>query len=300
MAKRFHKDYPAHLFATELPFHRLSGLVRHGAYCLAVASTGDVPLWLFRLGAGRVVGVDVSLNSLALAEIKRAAAQELGFEEFLTFFLAGSPWARSLFQSARIDPDFDRKRWLEIAQRLYTVLSKRGTRYLKGLDPCRGNPFLESLRPTDLAVLGGIPFLREPKQFYALKESAREYPLVPGSIEAYLARTRSLFDLIYLSNLPEYMLSLSLLADDEAGLPERMARLHTLAARRLTSRGVVASYHFHSPEKRPRCCQLAHEVLSGLGLKVRILEVQYTRDAPLKASFTHLLLVASTGFQEAP
>jgi hypothetical protein len=283
-----------YLFATECPFAALTSGLVSGRRVLSIAGSGDVPLHCAARGARAVLAVDVSEAACALCGLKSAALRTLAYTDFLWFFLAGMDRAAPFLEKRGLDPRFRPDLWLELCRALpgwnpETVGEPRDGSLHRGT-----NPFSRWLRPTDLWCLEQISYLADPAVYAGARDGAGLVTVVRDEVAAYLERESELWDVVYLSNVPEYVRSEALARDGT--WTSDLERLFRCAAGRLAPGGRIVWYVFHDPAAPDECYERCVGILEDLGLKARCTAIRYRPDVPLGSRFTNGLVVAGRDF----
>jgi hypothetical protein len=239
-----------YLTATEFPWKVLGTRAVAGRSVWCVAGSGDVPLWFSCLGARELFAFDISRPACCFNELKRAALGALSYESFLTFFFGGLDRARSFLESRSLPCDLPWTTRLQHYARLRETLSRTARScwdpMLTGPQaPPQGSPFQRFVRGTDLFFLKEIPYLESPETFDVWKEACRAYPILNVSWERALEAMREPCDILYLSNVLEYVRHSRLERDDAAGYARYLERSLSRVAATLSAGGEVLVYVFH-------------------------------------------------------
>jgi len=210
----FGADSAPYLMATEYPWLAPWEESPKKQKVLCVGGSGDVPFFFSRMGAARVTAVDVSRPACFLMQLKAACLRELAWEEFLAFFLADIPRAETFLRSRGVSPH------LPVAERehLYRRVQGHGhessrrfwkerfENVLSGNSPLAGkSPFEKFLHATDLFGLHLIPYLNDPAVYAQWARGAENVRVLNLSLDAALDRCAEEWNLIYASNVFEYL-----------------------------------------------------------------------------------------------
>ena len=205
----FDADAAPYLLPTEHPWEALSRISLNGRRVLTIAGSGDIPVFLAAQDPVFLQAVDVSRAACFLTELKRAAYRHLQRRAFLRFFFAGTACSAYLLENA--DGGLTGKpseRWS-----LYNTVRPDLTPGARHFFDARitpnadeTNPFAQFLRPTDVFHGSLLPPAISEKAYRIWAHGARRpFPIHCGSLEDYLAGTPSCYDLIYTSNVFEYL-----------------------------------------------------------------------------------------------
>jgi len=205
----FDADTAPYLLPTEHPWEALSRMPLNGRRVLTIAGSGDIPVFLASQEPASLEAVDVSRGACFFAELKRAAYRHLPRREFLRFFFAGTACSPFLLKNAENGiASKPPARWS-----LYRTVRPDLTPAARHFFDARitpnadeTNPFVQFLRPTDVFHASLFPpAIREEAYTIWARGARRHFSIHCCSLEDYLAETHSCFDLIYTSNVFEYL-----------------------------------------------------------------------------------------------
>lgn len=242
--RTFHPDAAPYLWATEYPWVAPNAFQIAGRSVLCIAGSGDVPLFFLSRGAARLAAVDVAHAACHVNELKRAALKTCRWEEFLRFFLGGERRAVGFLRDLGVPSGVDRKLEALVWDRLKPLVSASARGYWEARFHPEASPFSSLLRPTDLLCPDRMPLLADREEFERWKRSARPYPLFPCSLEAFLGGGIGEFDLVYGSNVLEYVRADFAASGDEGGYEAFLVSLARLLARTVTPGGTAGFYAF--------------------------------------------------------
>lgn len=264
-----------------------------GKLILTVAGSGDIPLHFAVNGARSVLALDISGAACALCSLKFAAVKKFDYRDFLWFFLAGIERAQLFLRERYVDTKFEASQWHRLYQRLlnYNPTLEGGEwthRIAKGL-----HPFTGGLRPTELWFLHQISYLTKDTLFQAVKRCVDKITLVHAELKDYLQQERKVWDLIYLSNIPDYIRSGSLLADESWKWRSDLKSLFQSAVKNISSQGTICWYVFHDPDKVDECLEFCEEFLRTLRFQVTRKTIIYSCNSLPNSRFTNGVILAS-------
>lgn len=208
VAQSFGAASQPYLMATEFPWFAAWDEVFGGKEVLAVGGSGDVPFYFAQEGAARVLAVDVSLHACFLIRLKRACLQELGWRDFLSFFLSDIPAASDFLKGRGVPSHLDGASRGILLERLKHRLRKPCCKYWeRQLQDAAEHlsPFAHFLRATDLCGLHLIPCMSDPGAYGRWREAASKVQVLNLSLDVALKRLEGPWDLIYASNIFEYL-----------------------------------------------------------------------------------------------
>jgi hypothetical protein len=281
--------------AMEHPWSRFPGRCLEGGAVMCIAGSGDIPLFMLQAGADPVVAVDVSRSACCLNELKRAALRLLPYEDFLPFILGGVP-RTSAFLSARglagrLSASERRACYGLLrndlsgsAQVFWDVLFSRDA-------PHASSPFRSFLHTLDLFSLEEIPCLANPALCETWRAAVKDYPILNLPLDLALLRLDMAFDVIYVSNVPEYMKMYFLLEDNPDGYHSWLENLMGAVLKRLKPGGMFCSYFFQSGEGPALASDLEDFApLRKHGMRPALHEIEYVSEA-LHSRFRNVLAV---------
>lgn len=194
---------------TEHPWDALRSVPLSGRKVLAVAGSGDIPVFLSAHDPVSLTAVDVSVTACHLTELKRAAYRRFSRSEFYRFFFHGLPWLGFLGRDVDLTASLRDSRRSVLYDALRADLSVGARRFFdERITPHREetNPFSDFLRPTDALHLEWLPALRSNDAYCLWARGAqRDFSIEPRSLEDFLSSTEQDFHLVYASNVLEYV-----------------------------------------------------------------------------------------------
>lgn len=205
----FHQDSLPYLVPTEHPWEALAGFPLNGRRILTVAGSGDIPVYMASHHPASLEAVDVSRGACFLTELKRAAYRRLSRREFLRFFFGGMELAGPLLDDTGEAAAWDVLERASLYRTLRQDLSAAAQNFLDariGASPAEVNPFAEFLRPTDVCHVSLLPPVGSEEAYGVWASGARRnFPVHCRSLEDFVRETKSCFDLVYTSNVLEYI-----------------------------------------------------------------------------------------------
>lgn len=291
----FHRDSPPYLMATEHPWSRFPGRCLEGAAAMCIAGSGDVPLFMLQAGAAQVVAVDVSRSACSLNELKRAALRLLSYEDFLPFFLGGVTRAfdflRARGLAGRLPADERRDLYGLLREDLSEPARAFWDDLFSSAPPDGSSPFRSFLHTLDLFSLEGIPYLQNPALYEAWQAGARDYPILNLPLDSALLRLDMAFDVIYVSNVPEYMKMHFLMEENPEGYRSWLDDLMGAVIKRLNPAGMFCAYFFQSVEGPTLASDLEDFApLREGGMDPALHQIEYVSEA-LRSRFRNVLAV---------
>ncbi len=290
----FHLDSPPYLMATEQPWEGLADCMPAGKSVLTIAGSGDVPLLFLHLNACPVVAVDISRPACFFNELKTAAIMSLHWSDFLAFFLAGIPRAQDFLAGRGVPASLPGSRRLDLYLSVRGNLSGSAASFwdsllLNGMQ--RPSPFAHFMRTLDLLSLDSIPFLADEKTYAAWCASATRYPLVNLPLEIALDDADIRFDVVYLSNVLEYMKMRYAAEDDAGGHHAFLDGFLGKASNALNPGGILLFYLFESSASQTFPETLSDFAsLEKLGMRCSTRDILYRPSSSCGSSFRHCLL----------
>lgn len=251
----FHEDSEPYLVPTEHPWEALSHVPLGGRRILTVSGSGDIPIYLASQGPAFLQAVDVSRRACFLTELKRAAYRHLSRFEFLHFFFGGMASAASFLERAPEGAAIDFSDRSSLYHSLRQDLSGAARDFFDArmmTRPAKTNPFAEFLRPTDVFHGELFPPLGSEEAYRLWSAGARrQFPVLGRSLEDFLAVTRSCFDLVYTSNVFEYVRARHVLHASAATFRRFMRSFWDVLHRVLAPGGRVGFYVCQGHETQP-------------------------------------------------
>ena len=250
----FGLDSNPYVMATEYPWLAPWDEIQRAKRVLSVGGSGDVPFFFSQRGADQVTAVDVSRRACFVMELKAACLKEMSWKEFLAFFLADIPRAERFLHSRgasahlsshereslygrvkRHGPEDSRRFW---EKRFASVSSGK-------------SPFEEFLHGTDLFGLHLIPYLNDPVIYAHWAQGAQKVQVLNLSLEAALEANLEKWDLVYASNIFEYVEMEYALQGREEDFRAYVMALSRKVRRSLKAGGVLCWYAYESFESPP-------------------------------------------------
>jgi len=224
----------------------LDAIVDHnGKKIFGVLGSGDHLINSIALGCDEYVGVDLSVFSLLLSELKLAALKNFDYDTFRTFFGVtcdpGSEMVSSFLADIGIEPTpglekestaFDHELYSSIKDDLSPV-AKNFFGIIIGIQDSQSFETYLCDPRLDRDEMTAIPYLRSEAAYNQAKEALvsgkTKITFHLGDVLDVLSRAETTFDIIYLSNLLEYKIAFA--DDQEAALntitPTLISKLNT-------------------------------------------------------------------------
>ena len=294
-AGSFHRNSPPYLMATEHPWWHLAGRSPHGEAAVCIAGSGDVPLFLLQAGAEPVVAVDVSRSACFLNELKRAALRRLPYEDYVVFFLSGLPRASGFLHARRLPQRMPAVERAALYDGLRQDLSAPARVFwddrCRSTAPSESSPFQGFLHTLDLFTLEEIPCLSDPSHYTAWSAGARDYPILNLPMDLALRRLDMLFNMVYVSNVPEYMKMHFLAEENPEGYRTWLESFLRVVLKKLAPGGRFCSYFFQSGDAPSLTADLADfALLEDCGMRLDVRRIEYA-SAALGSRFRNVLAV---------
>ncbi len=251
----FCEDSPPYLVPTEHPWEVLARFSLRGRRVLTIAGSGDIPVYLASHGPASLEAVDVSRGACFLTELKRAAYRHYARREFVRFFLGGTASWPLLFEDAGADPSPDPPERSLLYGSVRQHLSSAAQAFFdQRLMDCseEKHPFAEFLRPTDMWHVSLLPPVRSDEAYGLWSSGARlNFPIHCASLEDFVPATDSCFDLVYTSNVFEYLRTRIVLQASVSAFRGFMRSFWVALHRILAPGGRLAVYVFQGHETEP-------------------------------------------------
>ena len=263
-----------------------------GKHVLTIAGSGDLPLHFAAQDARSVLALDISAHACAFCSLKFAAVKELGYQDFLWFFLAGIERAQLFLEDKGVNSTYNHLRWRGLYEDL---LNKHPTlesgewehRQKQGF-----HPFAAGLHHTELWFLRQINYLVDETMFQAAKRCVDTITLFQDEVGNYLRHEEKRWNLIYLSNVPEYIRSNRLFHDQSEKWREDLETIFQQADKNISTQGKICWYVFHDPSKPDECLEFCERILCRLKFQVTRKTITYSSDFFKSSKFTNGLISA--------
>jgi len=275
----FDIDASPYILATDFPFLVWSGLDWKGKSVLIIANSGDNIITLWPLGVKNIVAVDIAKKACFVNELKRASLKILSFTEFLLLFAPN--YRNNIFPLA--NPIEKKKLYLKLRH----LLSDEAKDWLEtqiGSTPFPNPSWQEAI----FAPL--IPHFSKKEGFYQAKQYLKFYPIINLPIELALEKIPEIFDIIYLSNIPEYIKQ-TLTPEKEPEIKPYLENLYKLAKEKLASGGKLMVYSFGSFKKNPDLLFPDIEICENLGFIFKPIVFSFSTPLIKNSHFTHTLAI---------
>lgn len=251
----FCEDSPPYLVPTEHPWEALARFPLRGRRILTIAGSGDIPVSLASHGPASLEAVDVSQGACFLTELKRAAYRHFTRWEFVHFFFGGMASRPLLLESLGAEPAPGLCQRSSLYRSVRQHLSPEAQAFF---DPRlmasaeEKHPFAEFLRPTDMCHVSLLPPLRSDSAYRLWSSGARlNFPIYCASLENFVRSMDSCFDLIYTSNVLEYLRARIVLQASVSVFRSFIRSFWEALHRILAPGGRVGVYVFQGHETEP-------------------------------------------------
>ncbi|RLB07597.1 MAG: hypothetical protein DRG59_06235 [Deltaproteobacteria bacterium] len=276
----FDTESPPYILSTDFPFLVWPRFDWQGKKVLLIADSGDNIFTLWPLGVSQIVAVDIARKACFLNELKLAVLRKLSFSEFRKLF--APVYENRLIP--RTTPAEKRSLYLKIRD----LISSQCRTWLDseiGVTDFPSPPWRE-LMFTHL-----IPHFNSEHAFNVAKDALKPYTLINLPIETALENSDDQYDVIYLSNIPEYIKHSLLMEERDSEISPVLEKLYALSMTRLKQAGSLMLYIFGDAVSQPDLC--AHEVEIGEKLGLSLYREKITFSTPLieGSFFTHTLIV---------
>jgi len=269
-----------YIVTTDFPFLIWPRFSFRGKTMITIAGSGDNIISLWPTGIKAIIGVDIAIKACFINELKRAALKLLSFSEF-----------RELFAPSTKNPFFpvsfpEKKR--EIYFKIRHYLSNNARNWL---DKQFGHTHFPSPRRLEVFFAHLIPHFAKIEAFKEAKRGLKDYPLINLPIEVALEVLSEEVDIIYLSNISEYIKQTLILEDKDALILPKLEDLFKKAAQRLKPGGWLMVYCFGNIRKNPQMIKEEMTIFKRLGLKKHTETFSFNTSLISGSHFTHSLLL---------
>ncbi len=276
----FDDNSPPYILSTDFPFLLWPRFDWKGKKVLLIADSGDNVFTLWPLGVSQIVAVDIAKKACILNELKVAALRKLSFSEFRKLF--APVYENRLIP--RTTPAEKRSLYLKIRD----LISSQSRRWLNSEIGVTDFP---SPCWRELTFAHLIPHFNSEAAYKKAQNAFKPYEIINLPIEIFFSESDEKFDVIYLSNIPEYIKQSFLMEDrDEAILPT-LEKLYDIALSRLRNNGTLMIYVFGDALSRPSLVTHETEVGRKLGLFIDMKRITFSTPLIEGSSFTHTLVI---------
>ena len=276
----FDMEAEPYILATDFPFLIWHKFPWQGKKVLIIANSGDNILNLWSLGVKEIWAVDIARKACFINELKKAAIKYLSFKSFRTLF--APYYQNSLFPS--VTPFEKKSIYLKLRPYLSSVAKDW---FDKNVDE---NNFL-SPNQRELTFAHLIPHFIDERSFLKAKKAIKPYYLFNLSIETALEEFNEYFDMIYLSNIPEYIKQNLLTQDREDEIEAILEELYIKALKRLNIDGLLLIYCFGNVEKMPNLIMHEKKISEKLKINLKIFSFSFSTPLIKGSHFTHALII---------
>ncbi len=285
----FDIESPPYILSTDFPFLVWNRFSWQGKKVLIVADSADNIITLWPLGVSRIVAVDIARKACFLNELKCAALKELNFLEFRNLFAPA--YENTFYEQA--SPSEKKNLYLRVRD----ILSNAARDWL---DTEIGITDFPSPSWRELMFYHLIPHFNHQSAFATAKKALSPYPVINVPIESALKNIPETFDVIYLSNIPEYIKQSLLMEEKESETYDVLEELYGLALDRLTPSGALMLYIFGNAAANPDLCSHEHRI--GNRLKFSLKKITFSFSTPFidGSLFSHTLVVIKKSNKGTP
>ncbi|MCD6320480.1 MAG: DUF3419 family protein [Candidatus Desulfofervidaceae bacterium] len=276
----FDAESSPYILATDFPFLVWSRFKWEKKKILVIADSGDNILTLWPLNVAEITAVDIATKACFVNELKRAALKALSFQEFRTLF--APVYENKILPQATPDEK------LNLYQRVRPLLSTFAQNWL---DTQIGHTHFPSPPWREVMFAHLIPHFSSERDFYRAKKALKPYPLINLPIEEALSTLEEKFDVIYLSNIPEYIKQTLKMEDRDNDILPTLKKLYSQALQRLNYQGCLMIYSFGNTRTCPEFIASEWEICQELGLVCEPITFSFSTPLISGSHFTHTLVI---------
>ncbi len=247
---------------------------------LIIADSGDNILNLLSLKPKQIVAIDIALKACFVNEIKTKAMQYLSFQEFRSLFAPpfSNPFLPKITKEEKLAIYLKIKHFLSLPVRNW--LAEEINSHPKGF-------LFPNWRELTFAHL--IPHFADERQFERIKSFLKPYSLLNLPIEKALKELEENYDLIYLSNIPEYIKQSLKEQDKDSEILDNLMEIYGLSFQKLKRGGYILFYSFGDALKCPELILEENQIAKILGLKLRLMPIKFSTPLIKDSCFVHTL-----------
>ncbi len=279
-ASGFESMSDPYIIATDFPFLIWSRFSFTGKTMVIIANSGDNIISLWPTGIRAIIAVDIAIKACFVNELKRAALKLLSFSDFRRLF---APSIENPFFSASFP---EKKR--EIYLKIRALLSNTARNWL---DKQFGQTHFPTPRRLEAFFGHLVPHFMEIGAFEEAKRYLKDYPLLNLPIEKALEVLYEKVDIIYISNIPEYIRQTLIMEERDALILSNLENLFRKAVEKLRPDGWLMIYCFGNARKNPQIIKEEMTIFKKLGLKKRIETFSFSTPLISGSHFTHSLVL---------
>ncbi len=276
----FGTESSPYILSTDFPFLVWTSFSWKKKKVLLVADSADNIFTLWPLEVSQIVAVDIARKACFLNELKYAALKHLSFREFHRLF--GPVYQNDLFPS--VTPEEKKECYLKVRPSI-------GRDARKWLDSQVGITDFPSPCWRELMFAHLIPHFSLEKEFNRTKRALRPYPLFNLPMETALERLNEKFDVIYLSNIPEYIKQSLRLEERDEEVYLILEKFYKLALERLRHGGTLMTYIFGNVDSTPDLLSPEIEITKNLGIFLKTVTFSFSTPSIKNSCFTHSLAI---------
>lgn len=181
---------------------------------MGILGSGDHMISCFSRGCSEYVGVDISVLSCMISELKFASIKALDYQEFRDFLTTDTETFRMLRKPGRVFDDYDgdymSREYFDrvcgqLHQTAYGFFDDKAGKWYHDLMYSK-KAYISHYLMADPVDVSNVPYLQSEQDYENARESIKERDtpeFILSDIDDFDSEKR--FDLIYLSNVPEFM-----------------------------------------------------------------------------------------------
>lgn len=269
-----------YIIATDFPFLIWSRFSFSEKTIVIIANSGDNIISLWPTGIRAIIAVDIAIKACFINELKRTALKLLSFSDFRTLF------APSMENPIFPTPSPEKKG--EIYFKIRDYLSNAARNWL---DKQFDHAHFPTPRKLEIFFAHLIPHFVEIGAFEEAKRHLKDYPLINLPIEIALEILSEKVDIIYISNIPEYIKQTLILEEKDTLILPNLENLFKKAVKRLKPGGWLMIYCFGNVRKNPQMIKEEMVIFKRLGLEKRIETFFFSTPFISGSHFTHSLIL---------
>lgn len=269
-----------YIIATDFPFLIWSRFSFTGKTMVIIANSGDNVISLWPTGIRAIIAVDIAIKTCFINELKRAALNLLSFSDFRALFAPST-------ENPVLPASFPEKK-REIYFKIRDCLSNTARNWL---DKQFGHTHFPTPRKLEVFFAHLIPHFVEIGAFEEAKKNLKDYPLINLPIETALEILFEKVDIIYISNIPEYIKQTLILEEKDTLILPNLGNLFKKAVEKLKPGGWLMIYCFGNVRENPQMIKEEMAIFKRLGLKKRIETFSFSTPFISGSHFTHSLLL---------
>lgn len=276
----FDVESSPYILATDFPFLVWSRLPWQGKKVLIIADSGDNIFTLWPLGVARIVAIDIARKACFVNELKYVALKNLSFGEFCALF--APVYENKIFPA--VTPAEKKELYLKLRHLLSPMAQS-------WLDTQIGVTNFPSPSWRELMFVHLIPHFSSEKAFYQARQSLKPYSLINLPVEMALTKIKEKFDVIYLSNIPEYIKQSLKTEERDTEIFPTLEKLYAQSLKRLKPSGYLMFYSFGDALSSPALLDLEIEISKTWGLSLERITFSFSTPLIKNSHFKHTLVI---------